>query len=356
MKIYLFDSIIDGHHKKYNDAIFDISTIHKKIEMVDCYSEPIKYSNNRLCNEVLKFKQIFNVILKTKKNEVIHFLYLDNVILVLYVFYRLKILNNKRKVSATLHWATNNKYKKRMLRYMFKENLSLVCHSSYIIEKQKQIYGENKNLFKEIRYPYFPYKSNENEKNDLKETFQKKIMQKNKIKVLYFGGTRLDKGLDILLESLKKVNRQDISIFIIGSEETFDRYFIDSQIKDLNIDINVHLNYVNETTAAFIFKNVNYTVLPYRENFSGESGPLIDSLANNIKVLAPDTPIFVKNNEDVEDVIFYRSEDSEELAKIINNLKYYEKYNDKKYSKRLELNTFKKNYQEYFESFLGEKL
>ncbi len=356
MKIYLFDNIIDGHHKKYNNAVFNSLTVQKNIEMINCYSEPTKKVNNKLFNELQKLKKIFKLVLKTKKNDIIHFLYLDNIILVLYILYKTRIINKKIIISGTLHWATDNKYKKKMLRYMFKKNLNIVCHSNYILEQQKQIYKKNKGIFKEIRYPYFPYKSNKSEDNQLHPIVQKKLLQKDKLKILYFGGTRLDKGLDIFLESLKKVNPRNVSVFIIGSEETFDKHFIEANIKKLKVDINIHLNYVNETTAAYIFKNIDYTVLPYREFFAGESGPLIDSLANGIKVVAPNTPIFVKNNVGIDDIIFYESEDSIDLARVINDLKTYEKNEKKNYTQRLKLETFEKKYQEYFKALLGEKL
>ncbi len=98
--------------------------------------------------------------------------------------------------------------------------------------------------------------------------------------------------------------------------------------------------------------------MPYRRFFSGESGPLIDSLANKVKVIAPDTPVFKKNNEGIKDVIFYSSENPIDLGRTLNNLEHYTKNDSEKeyYYQRLDLNTFKKNYQEYFKLFLGEKL
>ncbi|WP_290756521.1 MULTISPECIES: glycosyltransferase [unclassified Exiguobacterium] len=358
MKIYLFDNIIDGHHKKYNDAVFGLATSQQEFDLINCYSNPTRKSKNRIYNEFLKLKQISKLVFKLKKNDVLHFLYVDNMILALFVFYRLKIINKKTTISGTLHWSTNNKFKKIMLRYMLKNNLNLVCHSGYILDQQKQIYNGKNNFLKEIRYPYFPYVSNEKESNELSKTIQEKLDKTDMIKILYFGGTRLDKGVDILLESLKYVDNPKVSFFIIGNEEKFDKSFIENCVKNLKSDINIHLSYVNETTASYIFSKIDYTVLPYRRFFSGESGPLIDSLANKVKVIAPDTPVFKKNNEGIKDVIFYSSENPIDLGRTLNNLEHYTKNDSEKeyYYQRLDLNTFKKNYQEYFKLFLGEKL
>ncbi len=107
-----------------------------------------------------------------------------------------------------------------------------MCHSSYILDQQKQIYNGKNNFLKEIRYPYFPYISNKKESNELSKTMQEKLKKTDMIKVLYFGGTRLDKGVDILLESLKYVDNPKISFFIIGNEEKFDKSFIESCVRN----------------------------------------------------------------------------------------------------------------------------
>ncbi len=55
-------------------------------------------------------------------------------------------------------------------------------------------------------------------------------------------------------------------------------------------------------------------------------------------------------------MIFYNSENPIDLGRTLDDLEHYTNNNNTEYyHQRLDLNTFKKSYQEYFKLFLGEK-
>lgn len=344
-KVYLYDDVTDGHHKKYNSEVLKVEN--SNLRIVDVFSRKQKIIKNKYLNELNKTLKIFALLINTTPNSLFHFLYLDNQILQVYLLYKLK-MNKKISFSGTLHWHPNNELKKKMLIYLYSKGFKVICHTPYIIEQQKKLGDVKPNQLYHIDYPYFPYENNKKEKIELSNKLMKKLESVDKIKILYFGGTRYDKGLDILLQSLGSVRRHDISIFIIGKEEFFKEDYIKDQLKHTTLDVNLHLNFVNESTAHFIFKNINYTVLPYRRIFAGQSGPLIDSLANNKKVICPNTKLFLENNKHNDDVLFYEVEDVNSLSNLINELKFQQKETHiNRDSHLLNLKKFQKSYMDF---------
>lgn len=280
-KISLYDNITSGHHRKYNEEVL-LNSTNTNVTFINDFSSSADLKGYKIKNELNKIRH-FNKIFR--KNNHIHLLYLDNMFLVLLFFSFSKTYKSK-KLSGTLHWSPKNKFKKLILNYLLeKNNLKIVCHLNTI----KSHFKKRENDFYVIEYPYFPFSNEEKTKKDLmlsSKIINKLGVQNNRIKILVFGATAHYKGIDILIESLKYVTNK-IDIFIIGKEDfTTEQNLKEATFNKKNVNIYYHLSFVDDFTAAFIFKNVDYILIPYRNYFSGQSGPIIDALANEKKIIA----------------------------------------------------------------------
>ncbi len=106
-------------------------------------------------------------------------------------------------------------------------------------------------------------------------------------KLLAFGTTRNDKGLDILLKALENV-RVPFCLEIVGHEGRFDRKYIEEHTKDYSDSVSTDLRFVNEDEKDAYFADTDIVVLPYRKEFDGASGPLTEGVNQGKMIVGPD--------------------------------------------------------------------
>ena len=71
-KVYLYDDVTDGHHKKYNSEVLKIEN--PNLRIVDVFSCKQKNIKNKYLNELSKTLKIFTILIKTTPNSLFHFL------------------------------------------------------------------------------------------------------------------------------------------------------------------------------------------------------------------------------------------------------------------------------------------
>ena len=111
--------------------------------------------------------------------------------------------------------------------------------------------------------------------------------------LLFFGGIRPNKGLDVLLNALPQVVAQhpDVRLVIAGrptQDEGFSRYDHIIQTRGLSGRIITRLEFIPESQADMYFAAVDMVILPY-QGFESQSGVLLRAYANTKPVVVSDT-------------------------------------------------------------------
>lgn len=330
----LIDTSTDGHHLVYQKKLLEI----KNTEII------IKRMKLSLKESKLKFfKKILEVI-EVEKNEDIHFLTLD----FLYKYPLIKKLNENRLVVGTLHKEPNSFLKKILLKNFSKKISVIIVHSEFTKEALNKIGIYNVEV---IEYPSF-YDYPKLMKEDLKkiENLEDKII------ISCLGGTRFDKGLDILLEAFQYIEeniKNKIVLNIVGKEEYFKKEYINQMSKKNNIKIREKYDFV---TDEEFMKNILLTdimIMPYRKIFGGNSGPMTEAIVNKIPSIVPtNTNIgYLAQKYNLGET--FQAENSRDLAKVLTKMiKEKKEYFDTDYNKKLTLNNFLKKHQHIYNDLI----
>lgn len=366
MKVCFIDMKNDGHHWFYNynimknletEKIFYISSdiTDKQKENLKRSNIELKQVNYREQNKVLRYfyevKNLLFTIRFCKKNKIekLIILHLDSNLIWINYFKKL-IKKNNIDIIGVQHWYPNNKQKEKALLKILEEN-RVIIHTDNIKKQllEKDVCIENN--IKIVNYPIIP-------SNEISRLEANKILKiDNDFSILYFGGTRYDKGMDILLESLKYCNRK-LNVIIAGKEETFKKEFIENKLKKLtNIKYKLDLKFIADEELKYYFSACSAIVLPYRAYFNGESGIFTEGINYGKPIIAPNIihfkEILNKNNNG----IVYECENTLELGNAINKLfdeyKYFLENAEifkKEYREKHSLEQFYKKYQYIIEA------
>lgn len=281
-KICFFDLKNDGHHWNYNinviksklnsnkKCIYYTSNIDEEKQKIlnDLDVELVLYKERNTILLLDNFISLLKLITFCKKNNIdeLYILHLDPFVIQLSLLKKLL----KNKIVTTLHWYPNKKIKEKFLQNL-KDKVLIVVHTEEIKNKL-----QGKCIL--INYPNFEEEDVIYKKNDNKE-----------LTFLYFGALRLDKGVDILLESIKYV-KNDFKLIIAGKESAFSKKFVEDKVKHFNNNnLILDINYISDKKMKEYYNLCDVVVLPYREHFLGESGVLIDAITKGKVIIS--TPI-----------------------------------------------------------------
>lgn len=310
-----------------------------------------------------KMEQVKEVIVNSEKCDMasVHFLTLD------YIIYDLFFLcikdkffihkKNKIRITATLHWAPNTFFKWFIIKYLLKHGYitKLIVHGNYIKRSMINKLGiKFENFICNIPYPV------SSSEVKPKDTCINKIGLKDRSGpfLLCFGGTRYEKGLDLMLEACKFI-KSPFTLIIAGEEGEITKDFINNKIKELFLEDKIFLNikYIEDELLPYYFSVSDIVVLPYRKTFTGQSGPLTEGINYNKIVIAPNMNELgyiiskynagkVFNCEDVEDLAMT----IEYCVKNIDELKGNFINGQEMFKKDTNISKFKSNYKDFFYS------
>ncbi|WP_432205345.1 glycosyltransferase (plasmid) [Cetobacterium somerae] len=328
--MYLRDLSVKGHHQIYQKSLSKIKcTILQNDELeLNFKKDGIKY-----------FFKISNYLKKIQTEDV-HYLTLD----FLYKYPLIKKLNKNRVVIGTLHKEPNNYLKKILLKNFSKKISKIIVHSEFTKVELNKIGILNVEV---IEYPSF-YDYSKLKKEDLKK-YEK---LEEKIVISCLGGTRFDKGLDILLEAFEYMDKNiknKIVLNIVGKEESFQRDYIQKISKKNNINLRERYGFV---TDEDFLKNVLLTdimVMPYRKIFGGNSGPMTEAIVNKIPSLVPKEMNIGLLTEKYDLGETFEAENPQNLAKVLSEMIEEKKeYFKTEYDKKLTLDNFLKKHEELY--------
>lgn len=342
MKVFLCDNKVLGHHKLYFSTLLELEYTRLKYVQLDLVSTKknfFKYflSRRKLIKEFLKNEEEYN-------NVITHFLTLD--FIYPYIF-----LKKNLNIVGTLHQVPKNLVKKIFLKIFSKKIKIIIVHSELLKENLKKMGIEN---IKVVNYPSFYDYSKINTKKELR--IKNKIDSK-KIILSCLGGTRKDKGLNILLKSLKYISmdlKKNLLINIVGKEEEFKVEYIKKELNSISNRI-----ILKEVSDDEFMENVIITdlmIMPYLKSFGGVSGPMTEAIVNKIPCIAPKEleigKIIVENN--IGEI--FTCEDPIDLARVIEKtISKIDEYYDTDYYKKLTKEKFLEKYDEIYKSFYEDK-
>ena len=350
MKVLYVDIETGGHHQTYMKALMDIPgkenvlVLPEKIEGLNAKQyvfRKIDFFNKKL-PEYYKWTKEVKGIIKTEKPDVIHFLYGD----VFYKYFGLGLegLKKKYKVINTIHALKKGKVGIVSLKRIMRLSSVGVVHTDAIFDEVKNEGIEN---IVHIEYPHFSTGYN------IDKIAARKYYGLKEDSFVFgcIGGTRYDKGLDILLEALQNVEG-NFELLVAGAEDAIKREDIEKLAKSYIDKVKLHLSFLTDEEFEMAIQAVDAIVLPYRKTFNGASGPLGEGVAKGKMIIA-------SNHGSLGDIVeknhlgyTFESENSESLKKVLNmaiqrtNYMYDEKANA--YKNKLSINEFEKQYCELY--------
>ncbi len=350
MKVLYVDIETGGHHQTYLKALMDISgkenvlVLPEKIESLNAKQYVFRKTDfyNKKLSEYYKWVKEVKGIIKTEKPDVIHFLYGD----VFYKYFGLGLegLKKQYKVVNTIHALKKGKIGIVSLKRIMHLSSVGVVHTHAIFNEVKDAGIEN---VVHIEYPHF------STGYDVDKAGARKYygLSENAFVLGCIGGTRYDKGLDVLLKALQSVTA-DFELLVAGAEDAIKREDIEELARPYRERVKLHLNFLTDEEFEMAIQAVDVIVLPYRKTFNGASGPLGEGVAKEKMIIAA-------NHGSLGDIVeknhlgyTFESENIEALRKVLNtavqrrNFTYDEKANE--YKKSLNAINFQKNYQKIY--------
>jgi glycosyltransferase involved in cell wall biosynthesis len=351
MRVFIADNQMSGHHKTYIDIL-------KKNEFVVDISININFENSkkRIIRYIYdRWKYLYDVKknIDNQKNtdfKILHFLYFDN-LYVIPIGFILKTIPAYKVV--TLHHVPINKFKKLMLKISCRFIDKIVVHSEILKNELNKINIKKVHV---IEYPsYYNYK----ELKDRNIYRKKNDINNKQIVVSALGGTRYDKGLDILLEAVSMLDgemRSRIVINIAGKEEYFKRDYINKISSEKNLKIRILFGYLSDLEFMENVILSDIVVLPYRRTFYGNSGPMTEAIKNKIPVIASDNDNFKFYIDKYNAGEIFNAESHKDLAcilqKTIYNIKediYYVEHSKKELNNQFSVAKFIYSHRKLYE-------
>lgn len=317
-KVLLVDNELTGHHYIYAKTLAEYE--YNNIEVIGFFSNIYKDINVKQPKEcsIKKIESIFSylkwikeiyLVAKSENVDTIHFLFADTLCKYFGIGF---ILFRKFKLIGTFHQFRYSFLRNISHKVLFNKMDKSIVHTDFLYNKFK-----NNRIYKliHIEYPKFNYMPTYSE--NFAKSFWK--IQTDAPVILALGDTRFDKGLDILLESLKSINF-NFHLLIAGKVQTFDEEFIKIHTKSYKNKVTVHLQYLSDEELNMALNAASIIVLPYRKCFDGASGPLGEGVWLKKTIIGPDHGSLgnlIRNNK----IGFvFESENINSLTKVLNNV------------------------------------
>lgn len=306
MKIMYVDHSIEGHHLEYlknlagQKSYESFAVLPQQVENLEI--RQIAYTQldlkKKKLGDYLKYMKALKRIAMEEKPDVIHFLDGDSTMRYFHLGYR--YFKGFRTV-VTFHHLFPGKVRELSMKVILSHVSTAVVHTDEIKEK---IIGYGCQNVVCIHYPCFlNLKSDSEKRNDPKT-------------LLALGGTRFDKGLDILLEALKTV-RADFRLIVAGKEEFFSREYIGHAVLEYCERVELKLKFLSNEEVIECLSQTDIIVLPYRKEFDGASGPMCEGAYLGKMIIGPEHGSLGSMIRKNHLGYVFRSEDREDLSKVL---------------------------------------
>lgn len=140
-------------------------------------------------------------------------------------------------------------------------------------------------------------------------------VRNGKLRFLFFGTIRKNKGLDILIKAINKLAKDysaDFELLIAGNTNDWNEY--QRLIKNNNVIIQ-EIRRIENHEIPDLMTQADYLVLPYRD--VTQSGPLLIAYYYALPVIASDHDGFKEYITDGWDGFLFKNEDDNDLYRVL---------------------------------------
>lgn len=351
MKVLLIETASGGHHDYYASALQKaadetVYIVPEKIEGIASKQIVIDsgFAMKKSFWGYLAWLGKIHRVVKAENPDVIHFLYGD-------IFYRnfglgLKYACTGKHSIMTCHHIRRSRLHDFSLRRIAHRLKALVVHTESLKNDLDAMGLVNA---VQIDYPEFMEIACIPRDEALAELGI--AVQDGDRVLLALGGTRRDKGLDILLEALKTVNGR-FHLIVAGEENTYKRDFILAESAGYESRVSLLLEHLDDKKFVKCLNAADIVVLPYRKIFDGASGPLTDGAYIGKMIVGPSHGSIGRAITANHLGLTFEAENVESLSRVIDealscNFVPDEKY--RTYQERLRLEIFIERYMKLYE-------
>ncbi|SCW52179.1 Glycosyltransferase involved in cell wall bisynthesis [Paenibacillus tianmuensis] len=306
MKFIFFDTSNDGHHFYYNLAA--IQGVLSEAENATCsYAttamEPEQFESLkqagitpvlinpprvRMPAVIGRVLTVWKLIRYCRSHgyDRLHLMYLDCLLLPLLLLWPLL---RGLSCTATMHWYPTRRSKVHALSFLIRTGAirRLIVHGEFTRRLTAALVGEAYgDRIESVLYPQLhPQHMNREHTERLRQRFT----DFPRPFLLAFGGTRYDKGLDLLLQAARFIE-EPCTLIVAGKEEHFTRNDMERLLTDVPdwCRVVLDLGFIAEEDVSGYFEIADIVVLPYRRMFTGQSGPLTEAIVRQKLVIGPD--------------------------------------------------------------------
>lgn len=345
IKVLFVDIAVDGHHLVYLQNLLQSSLyqsvvcLPERCEEIKAKQYLVKLNNKKNIFSYMQFLNSIVSIADAENVDLIQFMQMDS--LMKYFSFGLESLK-KYEVTVVYHHFWAGILRRLSYRLIDRRINMAVVHTQANADKIKS-YGINK--IRKFEYPAFGKKED-------RSNFHKPR------RMLAFGDTRYDKGLDILLEALKRVDEEFI-LYIAGKDTYFSKEYIINQSKQYKEKICLDLQFISDEKKEKYFAETDIVILPYRRIFDGASGPLGEGVIKEKVIIGPNHGSIGRLIEENHIGYVFDSEDSDSLAKVLTKAIQSEFVYDKtalEYKDSLSPERMRREYEHLFLDLLTENI
>ena len=354
MKILYFEREISGHRLPHLSSIIhgngaeSIIVCSEKIPSIDCKQYVLKNveGKKRSFRAFLKMLDEIKSICAIEKPDIVHFT--DGNIF--YRYFGAGLTKFKKYKTVLTNHNAEEDFLHRLSAKIIASRVNVVTVTS---EYSKIVFERSgaKNVVN-IEYPQL---------NDLffdKKTSMEYFGIKTSAPIIScIGGTRYDKGLDIILKALKKVSCP-FHLLIAGNAEYFTESYIDQETESYKDSVTKVLRFLTDEELAMAISCSDFVAVPYRRGFNGASGPLGEGVWRDKCIIGPISENLGTIIENHHLGYTFEQENPESLTTVLNNalmspFTIDDEY--KKYKSIINHNSFEKSYRELYMSLLTKK-
>lgn len=285
MKILLIDQAVTGHHVQYIQGLVCQEEQHEylcvlpeQVQQMENCRQIITGQPRRTLKGYLAYLKTLKQTVATVNPDVIHLLYSDS----FYRFFGLGLRRTfgKHRVVATLHSVPTAFVKLLGVKSVCRAVSHAVVHTQTLFTHLKKEGVRNVSV---VEYPCFlPVKqvTAQQAKTALG------ILQDVPV-IGALGGTRYDKGLDLLLMALEKVEKP-FFLLVAGREQAIKQAQIDALTETYREKTKIILKNLTDEEYICCLQASDVIALPYRKMLTGASGPLVEGVACGKVIMGTD--------------------------------------------------------------------
>lgn len=315
MKILYVDISLRGHRVMYLKALAEknagcVALLPEESSEIPCKQVLMTsgYDKKRNLNNYIRWISEIKKIVKSESIEAVHFLCGD----ALYKFFGINLGTIPVKTIITYHHVQFSKVRNISLKRIFEKTDMGVVHTDHLKESINRVGIDN--VIK-IEYPVF------GDSTEINALYAKKKigLPCDRPCIVVLGGTQRYKGLDILLQALKKV-QYPFYLYITGLERDFTLDYIKQETAEYADSVGYCMKRLSDEEYKLALSATDYIVLPYRFEFDGASGPMIEGVWNRKYIIGAEHGSMGSIIKKYNLGRTFKTEDSNDLARVLNDV------------------------------------